>query len=330
MKRLFLLVSVCLLVLSGCSSRNSSGGYKSDSSYYSTGSYDGEGFASYTNGMAFDGAAISEEADYSYDHRDEGKPVENNDTIKKVIVTGSASVETLNFDDTVNKISSLVKKYDGYVQDSSSWKNSNGSRHIYLTVRIPADKFSAFTEEAKDGENFTKFSTNTKDITDSYYDVQARIESLEAEEKVVMDFYSKAETIEDLITVENRLTEIRYELNSYKTTMKNYELLTSYSTLEFSIDEVQALSATTDSFAERLEKTCLRSWENFKDFLEDALFWLIENVWYIIIWIGVIWISIRILRKIFKGKKIFSRKKKKKELNIPAEEKNVIDNEKKD
>ena len=309
MKKYLITLSICLLILTGCSSGNS---YKSYPASVPN-SVSEDGF----NSFAVEGASTSfydEEAKYESPVSD----VNNENTVKKVIVTGEASVETLDYDNTVNKITGLVKKYNGYIQDSNTWKSSNGSRHTYFTARIPAESFDAFTSEAKDGENFTRFSTNTRDITDSYYDVQARIESLEAEEKVVLGFYDKAETIEDLITVENRLTDIRYELNSYKTQMKNYDLLTTYSTISFNIDEVQALSATTDSFSERLEKTCLRSWEDFKDFLEDALFWLIENVWYIIIWLCVIFFGWKVVKALINKKKGI--KKAKAEKNVIKED----------
>ena len=307
MKKLLLILSLIFLILTGCSSKSERSTDTYGTNDYSVLSTESFSKTDAYNGLSFNGvAATNSLAEESFDGDAllmEDVATENANNIKKVIVTAYAKFETLKFDESINKLESLVKQYNGYVQNSSLEKYGSGKRYADLIVRVPADSFDKFIKDAKDGENVVSYSTNVNDITDDYYDVQSKIKSLKAEEEVVLSFYEKAETIEDLIAVENRLSDLRYELGNYEAKMKNYELLTSYSTITFRIEEVQVLTPVEDNFAEKVRKECIRSWENFKMFCEDLLFWLINNVWGLIILVIFIIGGRKVVQRIRRNKK---------------------------
>lgn len=223
---------------------------------------------------------------------------------KKLIVTGNINVETMNFDDLLNKINTYTSEFGGYVQNSSISTNPDQTRYYNATIRIPADKYDEFLGKTKENGNVTYYSENVEDITDTYSDLQAHVNSLKAEEKKVLEFYDKATNLEELMSVESRLTDIRYQIDYMETRIKNYDLLINYSTLNITIIETVAYTITDDSFFSKLGLSFKNGFTNFINSIENIIVDFVYNIW------GFILLAIIVVVAIVVGKKIFKNKKK--------------------
>ena len=81
-------------------------------------------------------------------------------------------------------------------------------------------------------------STSVDNISQKYYDTTAQIEALQIQEKNLLAMLEKCESIEDMITVEQRLSEVQYELNNLQTTRRYMDMDVAYSYVNISITEV--------------------------------------------------------------------------------------------
>ena len=91
------------------------------------------------------------------------------------------------------------------------------------------------------------------DVTDSYNDSQRQIEVLETEQERLLELLKKAESLDDILEIEARLTKIRYELSSYEQQLEEYDNSVSYSALSLNVSEVERETvAKTDSFFTRV------------------------------------------------------------------------------
>ncbi|MBQ6335113.1 MAG: DUF4349 domain-containing protein [Erysipelotrichaceae bacterium] len=230
--------------------------------------------------------------------RDDGSLRQN----KKLILTASMNVETTELDEYLEKLLPAISKYGGYVQRSSTSNRGNNSRYYEATIRIPADRYSQFLEEIKTSGNATYYAEETKDITDTYTDIEARLTSLKAQEAKVLEFYDKAETIEDLMSVEERLSNIRYEIEYYEAQIKNYDLLVSYSTLNLSVSETKVYTPVSTSFFSRLARSFTNGFKNFISGIEDFIIDVTYNIWTIILFIALGYVAYRLYRW-FKNRK---------------------------
>ena len=221
------------------------------------------------------------------------KVVEEN---KKIIVTGNLNVETLDFDNVLTTLQANVKKYGGYIQNSSISTNRNDRRYYDACIRIPAESYEEFLSATKENVNVTYYNENIDDITETYTDIQARINSLKAEEEKVLEFYDKANNLEELMSVESRLTDIRYEIDSLETKIKNYDLLVNYSTLNIGITETKVYTKTNDNFFSKLGLNFVNGWSNFVNVLQDIILGIVYNLWIVILVVVVI-VGIVIYRK---------------------------------
>ena len=220
------------------------------------------------------------------------------DENKKLILTAKLDLETQELDNTLDNLTKTVNQYGGYVQNSSMYSRNNNTRIYEATIRIPADKYGQFIEEIKGNGNTTSYSEHIDDVTDSYTDINARLTALKAQEQRVMEFYQKAETIEDLMAVESRLSEIRYEIEAYEARIKNYDTLTAYSTLNIFISETKSYTPTSTSFFTRLGQAFINGFKNFTDSIGDLLIDIVYNLWSIIFLVVIVYLGYFIYKKI--------------------------------
>lgn len=91
---------------------------------------------------------------------------------RKLILNGSARIETKSLKGLSEKVEEWVKKYGGYVSSSDSWESATS-----VTVRIPSKHFYEAMNAASGFGKIINHSINTNDVTDTYYDLETRIET---------------------------------------------------------------------------------------------------------------------------------------------------------
>ena len=174
-------------------------------------------------------------------------------------------------------------------------------------VRIPSENYQDFLKSLDGTGKMTNNSMNVTNITRTYYDTQATIKALQIQEKRLLNMMEEANTIEDMITVEKRLTEVQTELNQYKNALSSMDTEVAYSTVTMNISEVmeykeETPGRKTNTFKERLQNTLEDSWSGFLSFMEGLLFFLIALLPYGVI-AAILWLVTRPLRKKLKARR---------------------------
>lgn len=210
-------------------------------------------------------------------------------TERKLIRTFEISIETKEFDEVVDGIQKKVQSLGGYIEhsslDSGSSYYRNYNRYSYMTVRIPSDQLDAFVENVKETSNVTNISESAEDITLQYVDTASRKTALETERDRLMELLKKAETVEDLISIESRLSEVRYQLEAYTSQLRTYDNQVDYSTVNLSINEVdRETKAEPKSFWEEVsEKFGNNLYGVGRDF-RNAAIWFLGSLPYLLLW----------------------------------------------
>lgn len=241
-----------------------------------------------------------------------------NTTSQKLIKTVGMRVETKEFDDLMNNIKGRVEEIGGYIETSeisgNSYYSQNGNRYAWLTLRIPADKLDGFVMIVEELGNVTSKRESVEDITLKYVDVASHKEALAIEQERLMELLEMAESMEDIITIESRLSEVRYELQSYESTLRTYDNKVNYSTVNMDIFEVER---ETKIIEERnfFEEIQYRLGNNFYDIgqsLREFAIWFISSLPYLVIWAGGILVAFVVIRRILRKRPFFKRGKKNK------------------
>ena len=307
MKKRFSLILAVLMLLSLCACGST---HSSESTYAasdngrsaalfeaSEAAYD---MADYSTGLSANtsrsaSAAVQEEAADSAPEEDP----------EKIIYSADVTLESRNYDEAIAGVEALVQEFGGYIESSSSSsatyynisRGNNTARITYYTLRIPGSSFSTVMERFTDLGNIPSSSIYTENVTSQYYDVEARLSAYQVQEQTLLELMEKAESVEDIIAIEERLTEVRYSIESMQSTLKNWDRRISYSTINLTVKEVLEYTPTEEqTFGEKLVKAAQDGLISAEESVLNFILWLIEALPTLIILALIVFILIKVIR----------------------------------
>ena len=226
---------------------------------------------------------------------------------RKWIITVNMSAETEDLDALMEALNGKISGLGGYVEDQDSYNGSMYSSRRYrsasLTVRIPAQRVDEFTEEMSGIANVVSTNLSREDITLSYVATESRVKALQTEEARLLELMEQAETMADLLEIESRLTDVRYELENRASQLRLYDNQVDYATIYFSIDEVQEYTPVEEPTVwERISGGFVSSVKGVGFGLLDLLVWVLAKSPYLVI-LGGVTVGVVILIKKRKARK---------------------------
>lgn len=222
------------------------------------------------------------------------------ETNRKIIRNVTLGLETQDFDKVVDSIETEITTLGGYAENiSMSDLLSSTDRYCKIIARIPAAKLDSFVNKVSETGNIVSKNISAEDVTVNYVDMQSHVKVLKVEQERLIELIQKAVDLESIILLENRLTEIRYELESYESQLRTYDNLIEYSTVTISIQEVIRYTPQVNN-----ESTWQKMKVGFKDSLYDIKdgftgfsIWFVSNIPYIVFWAVVITVVAIIIKK---------------------------------
>ena len=240
----------------------------------------------------------------------EGSLSDKEQYARKIIVNGDIDLETAEFDTDLAAILSAVEQAGGYVSSSSisgqpvSETGNRYGRNANYVVKIPSDRYDEVLSTAKGSGKVTYYNEYTDDITSDYYDVQTRLETYQTQYETVTALLEKCETMEDVLQIESHLTQLMYQIDSLKGQIRMWDQLVSFSTLTINLSEVAdpATIRTSDpTLGDRIQEGFFGGINRLIEGAQDALVWLVSNLFGLLIWAVVVvfgWLIVRaIVRK---------------------------------
>lgn len=201
------------------------------------------------------------------------------DNSRKLIKTVYMNVETENLDAALADVESKVLTLGGYIEYSDIYNGNRydaASRRANLNVRIPAKNLDTFVNIVSSATNVVSKNMNVSDVTLEYVDVEARKDSLVAEQKRLIELMASAENIEDIISIEERLSNIEYEIDSAERRLRTFDNKVDYSTVSLDISEVVKYTNTEEK--SRFERITEGFTESVSDVYEGILDFFVDFV----------------------------------------------------
>ncbi len=156
---------------------------------------------------------------------------------RKLIKTVHMNVETENFEELIQILQNRIEALGGYIEQFSS-HGMESSRFSDITARIPKNQLDSFLETVEGEANITYRQESVEDVTLSYVDLESHKKMLLKEQERLLELLDEAMTIEDIITIEGRLTDVQYQIESMESQLRTYDNQIDYSTVYLSIEEV--------------------------------------------------------------------------------------------
>lgn len=193
---------------------------------------------------------------------------------RKIILTAYLELESESYEDSYAKVVAAADKAGGYV--SASNHMGGGMRRCELTLRIPVNAYADFMSGIGDAAQLLSKEETSEDVTDAYIDIEARLKALKTQEASLLALMEKAETLEDILTLEERLSDVRYEIESYTVRKRAYDDQTQYSTVHLALQEVKkARGPEEPSFGSRVSDAFAACWKGVQEGVQEAVIGLI-------------------------------------------------------
>lgn len=228
---------------------------------------------------------------------------EISDPSAKLIRTVYLDAQTQEYDTLMTALDEKIAELGGYVESRDAYNGSEyhgySNRYCNLIIRIPAEKLDQFVTHVNENFNVTNTSETVENVTLQYADTASRVEALETEQTRLLELLEAAQSLEDILKIEERLSDVRYELTSYASRLRVMDNQVTYATVHLNIDEVEKLTPVEEPTVwERISEGFSETIADIADGAVDFFVWFAINSPRIAIWAVVIAIIVVITRKV--------------------------------
>lgn len=249
-------------------------------------------------------AKIAEEADAG---GGTGSPMVQ-DTSRKLIRTVNLDVETEAFEELLATVTQKTEAFGGYIENSYTYNGSayygRNTRNASMTIRIPSQSFEAFLSTVAEVSNVISRNESVSDVTLQYVDMDSHKKALQAEQERLLELMEQVETIEDMIALESRLSEVRYQIESMESQLRTLDNQVSYSTLYLEVQEVEKLTPVKEqTIWEKMATGFGNSLHGIGTGLVDFFIGVVIYLPYLVIWGVILLLIVLLIRKLVKRRK---------------------------
>lgn len=218
---------------------------------------------------------------------------------KKIIRTASMTIATQTFEDSLNALKSACEGQNGWIESSSeNVNNATGLRTAYLTLRIPQSALDAYIAGTEGLGRITSRSESAQDVTESYQDTAARLETQKALMARLQALITESADLSDLLELESQIADTQYQIDRLQSSLNSTDRQVSYSTVNITLKEEKTveLTDTTVSLGDRIKSAIVTGINALESFLADMLVFLVAALPFIAI-VAVVVIAVKIIRK---------------------------------
>ncbi len=209
---------------------------------------------------------------------------------RKLIKQGSISFETDDCKKTQQLITQVTKSLNGYLSNDNQYSYSDRIQHS-ITIRVPSDNFDKLLEQISQSVvELEDQNISVQDVTEEFVDVQARLKAKKAVEKRYLELLNKANSVGDILQVENELARLREQIEATEGRLRYLKDQVSLSTLSITYYQITEKGF---GFGKKAKKGAENGWKGLLWFFIGLI-----NIWpfVLIITIGV-WLLVRFIRR---------------------------------
>ncbi len=230
-------------------------------------------------------------------------------TEQKLIKTVRMDVETEDLLELLPKLGSKIDRLGGYVENQELYNGSSYSSHRHrsanLTIRVPAESLNSFVEDVKGVSNVVTYNESTENVTLQYVSTESRMKALEVEQERLLELLAKAENMTDLLEIEARLTDVRYELENVTSQLRVLSNQVDYATIHLYISQVTVYTETQEQTVwQRIGSGFKENLQDIGENLTDFFVWAVTYSPQLILWAVIIAAAVVILKRKLTKKRV--------------------------
>lgn len=165
---------------------------------------------------------------------------------RKLVRDAHLSLEVADVGQSVQRVESIAVSAGGFVSSSNVFISDppqpvegdtvapppERTETASVTVRVPASEYTSVMAELRGiADEVRSESSTTTDVTEEFADLEARLRNLEATEQQYLALLDQAETISDILALQDRLNTVRLEIERVQGQINLYNDLTDLATI---------------------------------------------------------------------------------------------------
>lgn len=172
-------------------------------------------------------------------------------------------------------------------------------RAASVTIRVPADRFDEVLAQIRAAAaEVVSSNVNTRDVTDQYVDLQARLSSKRAEEQSYLSLLARAEKVEDILKIDQALASVRTQIEQLSGQLASLKTRIAYATITVRVTSAAFGPNAPSGFdAGRTIAEAFAALRVLIQVLADLVIWLVVLGWLPALLIGGAVFALRTLRR---------------------------------
>ncbi|MBQ2667669.1 MAG: DUF4349 domain-containing protein [Clostridia bacterium] len=200
---------------------------------------------------------------------------------RKIIRNTELTIETKTFSESVRMLKQAVSAAHGYVEYSSLYSRGRTQSAEYV-CRVPSAEYADFLQGVQGAGSIVRTEERTEDATAQYVDIEARLKSLRTQEARLLKLMEESGSLEELLNVQDKLTEVQYQIESYTGQMNVLTDRIDYATVRVYLEEVDTYTPVEPTFGEEIADAFSSMGRNVKETVE---FLILAVIYLIPLWI---------------------------------------------
>jgi hypothetical protein len=159
---------------------------------------------------------------------------------RKIIYNAEVKLVVENLPKAGDLLRELLKKHDGFIAQAEISGSTGSQRSGHWRLRIPVENFDTFlTEVIKLGVPEVN-KTDSQDVTDQFYDLQADIKNRKSEEESLRKLLEQTTgKMEDILSVRRELNQVRADIDQKEGRLRRLANLSSLTTVNVTFREIK-------------------------------------------------------------------------------------------
>lgn len=217
------------------------------------------------------------------------EPLSAADNTRKIIFTADLSFSSQDIGQSFTAAGSLARSNGGYVERSqySNDPDDNTKRSASLTIRVPVQNYESLVASLRTmtGVTVDTEGSNSNEVTEQYTDLVSRLRNLERTEQQYLTLLADAKSIPDILTVQDRLSGVRSQIEQIQGRLKVLDDLTDFATINLTLNPFVVAAPETDgrwSLSDVFAESVAASLEAVRFAAAGLIVLLVAGVWLVI------------------------------------------------
>jgi hypothetical protein len=217
---------------------------------------------------------------------------------RTVIRNGQMELAVESVTDTFERVRQMAEAAGGFVADSTIYGRGD-HQSASLTLRVPADRFGQVMADLRLlGVEVNSLSTSSQDVTEEYADLQATLRNLTAVEGQYLELLGRTETIGEVLMVQDRLNQVRLQIERVQGRINLLDHLTSLATISVYLtpDSIVTIEEPSDGLLDAAREAWDASLEALTGIARAVIVVAVFSWWLVPVLLVVLVVGRRVLR----------------------------------